>query len=93
MIKERVRAEKRRNWLLEKLPGWQAEITAIESKIRRLDPEPPTRDLAAYMGVGSAAARRYRSRYTPARIHDLAVLWGRHRELSGYIAAALEIAD
>lgn len=76
-----------RKWLAA-LPGWRAELATVEARIRRLDPPPPTTDMAAFMGVGSTAARRYRRRLTPERIHELSVLHKRRTELVKSIARA-----
>lgn len=66
---ERHRAEQERM-----RPEREARLATVEAEIARLDPPPPTTDPAAWGGVGHAGESRYRSRYTPDRIHRLAEL-------------------
>ena len=70
------------------LPGLRHRLARVDAQIARLDPPPPTTDMAAYGGVGSTAAASYRARLTPDRIHRLAVLHEERRQLVGRIAAA-----
>lgn len=59
-------------------PGREARLDRINAEIRRLDPPPPTTDMAAWGGVGM---KGYKSPYTADRIHRLAELWDEKREL------------
>lgn len=52
-------------------PGREARLDRINAEIRRLDPPPPTTDMAAWGGVGM---KGYKSPYTADRIHRLAEL-------------------
>lgn len=52
----------------------EARLRLVEAEMARLDPPPPTTDVAAFCGVGSTTARRYQDKFTPARIHRLAEL-------------------
>ena len=70
---ERHRAEQERL-----RPGREARLDRINAEIRRLDPPPPTTDMAAWGGVGM---KGYKSPYTADRIHRLAELWDEKREL------------
>ena len=65
-------------------PRLIAQLRQVEARIATLDPEPPTRDLAA---LGSAPMQRYRSRYSDARIHELAELHSRRVQLRSSIGA------
>lgn len=67
MARHRAEQERQRPKRLERL-AW------LEAEIARLDPPPPTTDLAAWAGVGHAGESRYRARFTPDRIHRLAEL-------------------
>lgn len=91
--REQEDEEKRRRrqaYRVRKMPEWDEELRRIDREIARLDPPPPTRDPAAYLGEGSTAGRRYQAKYTPSRIHRLAKLHERRRELVGYGATPQE---
>lgn len=73
---------------LAALPRRRAKLDRIDAEIARLDPPPPTDDVAAFGGVGSTAARRYQDRFTPDRIHRLAELHEARRTLAAQVAYA-----
>ena len=55
------REERRRAMTM--LPRWRERLAWVEAEINRLDPPPPTTDMAAFGGVGSTTATRYRKRF------------------------------
>ncbi len=80
-------------WALAALPQRRERLARIEAEIARLDPPPPTTDMAAFGGVGSTVATRYRSKFTPERIHKLSILWEERVQLERLIAFAERVAE
>ena len=78
--------ERGREASVDKLPARREALANVDRQIRRLDPPPPTTDMAAFAGEGSTAGDRYRARHTDDRIAKLAALT-RKRTI---LAAAIE---
>lgn len=77
-------------WLL-RLPARRERLAHVDAEIARLDPPPPTTDMAAYGGLGSTAARRYQRRYTDETIHRLAELHAERVTLVRQVAYAEQL--
>ncbi len=76
---------------LLRLPARRERLAHVDAEVARLDPPPPTTDMAAYGGLGSTAARRYQRRYTDETIHRLAELHAERVTLVRQVAYAEQL--